>query len=115
MKATVLGALIGAGLMTAAVGGLSHSDEVLAQRAGPDWADGPKSELIAFSETVEQKYQQLTVIDPKLRVMSVYQIDLSSGKIALRSVRNIHWDLQMLEFNGANPLPREIQALLEQR
>ena len=31
------------------------------------------------------------------------------------SVRNIHWDLQMMEFNGVNPLPREIRLQLEQR
>jgi hypothetical protein len=47
--------------------------------------------------------------------MSVYHIGLTTGKIALRSVRNIHWDLQMTEFNGEAPLPREIQALIEPR
>ncbi len=59
--------------------------------------------------------QQLTVIDPQTRVMSVYHIDVTSGAITLKSVRNIHWDLQMSEFNGVSPLPREIRALLEQR
>jgi hypothetical protein len=72
-------------------------------------------EMIALSVTVGDKYQQVTVIDPKLRVMSVYHVDLTTGKIALRSVRNIHWDLQMTEFNGESPLPREIQALIEPR
>jgi len=47
--------------------------------------------------------------------MSVYHIELATGKIALRSVRNIHWDLQMTEFNSADPLPREIRSLLEPR
>jgi len=46
-------------------------------------------------------------------VMSVYQIDAQTGRIALRSVLKIHWDLQMTEYNGESPLPREIQALLE--
>jgi hypothetical protein len=55
------------------------------------------------------------VIDAKLRVMGVYQIDGTSGEIALKSVRNFSWDLQMTEFNAASPLPREIRSLLEQR
>ena len=71
--------------------------------------------LMALSETVAQKYQQVTVIDSRREVISVYQIDLASGTIALRSVRNIRWDLQISDYNGQKPLPREIQALSEQR
>jgi hypothetical protein len=47
--------------------------------------------------------------------MSVYHIDRQTGEIALRSVRNVAWDLQMEEFNGVSPSPREIRSLLEQR
>ena len=35
------------------------------------------------------------------------------GELALKSVRNIQWDLQMTEFNGVAPLPRDIRAMLE--
>ena len=45
----------------------------------------------------------------------LWGLDSATGKIALRSVRNIHYDLQMSEFNGEAPLPREIRLLLEQR
>lgn len=58
--------------------------------------------------------QQLAVLDEKLRVLSVYEIN-SSGTITLRSVRNIGWDLQMEEFNSTNPSPREIRAMIERR
>ena len=71
--------------------------------------------LIALTETFGQQYQQLTVIDTTKKVISVYHIDLTSGMITLRSVRNIHWDLQVSDYNGQRPLPREIQALSEQR
>ena len=71
--------------------------------------------VIAFSEKVENKYQQVTVIDTKQRSLCVYHISLADGQIALKSVRNFHWDTQILEWNSANPLPKEIQALLEQR
>jgi len=71
--------------------------------------------LMVLCETVAQKYQQVTVIDPRREVISVYHVDLANGVIALRSVRNIHWDLQMSDYNGQRPLPREIRALSEQR
>lgn len=116
MRTAVLGALMVAGLVIAFVGAVPWRNEALAQqRAVPYRAGAPQGELIALSTTVGDKYQQVTVIDPTQKVMSVYHIELATGKIALRSVRNFHWDLQMLEFNGENPLPREIQSLLEPR
>jgi len=101
-------------LAVTALGLSNGSDEALAQKTSlPPVArsDG----VIAFSEKVENKYQQVTVIDPKQRSLCVYHISLADGQIALKSVRNFHWDTQILEWNSANPLPKEIQALLEQR
>jgi hypothetical protein len=118
MNKAVLAVLFGAGLAVAA-GLLSERGEVFAQRPACQVAGGPGSGLIALSETIDQKYQQVTVIDPGLQVLAVYHIDLASGKITLCSVRNVHWDLQMLEYNGADPLPstlkQEFRSLLEQR
>jgi len=115
MRIAFFGALIGAGLVIAAVAATPDPSEVFAQRPGPNRSISPAGELIAVSTVVDDKYQQLVVIDPKLKVMSVYHVELATGKIALRSVRNIHWDLQMTEFNSADPLPREIRSLLEPR
>jgi hypothetical protein len=47
--------------------------------------------------------------------LGVYHIDLASGEIVLKSVRSIHWDLQLGVFNGTSPLPREVQSLLDQK
>ena len=115
MKAVVLGALAGAALVTAVIGALGPRSEVLAQRLPASQTVAADSQLIVVPAAVGDKAQLLTVIDPKLRVMSVYQIDLATGKIALRSVRNIHWDLQMTYLNNESPLPQEIRSLLEQR
>jgi hypothetical protein len=71
--------------------------------------------LIALATSVGDHRQQLTVVDPELRVMGVYHIDGATGEIVLKSVRNIHWDLQMVEFNGTSPTPREIRTQIEQR
>ena len=115
MKFAMLGALAGAGLVIAALGTLDHRNDVFAQRlTSYDQADSA-NQLIALSAPAGEQGQLLTVIDPRLRVMSVYHVDLVSGKIALRGVRNIHWDLQMTHFNNDNPLPDEIRSLLEPR
>ncbi len=73
------------------------------------------SELIALNSDVEAGRQQIVVIDSKSRVMSVYHIEHATGVISLKSVRNIHADLLMDEFNTDSPLPKEIRAILDQR
>ena len=83
------------------------------RRPAPAAAAG--SELIVVPTSLGDKGQMLTVVDPRQRVLSVYHIDLATGKIALKSVRNIQWDLQMTYLNNENPLPQEIRSLLEQR
>ncbi|HYW79939.1 MAG TPA: hypothetical protein VE890_10210 [Thermoguttaceae bacterium] len=127
MKRLVLGALTGAVLVMAAFGAMDHGSEGFAQQFASQQrmvqqrlvADGQRvvlgDQLIAVPGAIDEKGQLLTVIDPKQRVMSVYHIDSATGKIGLRSVRNIHWDLQMMEFDNEGLPPREIRALLEQR
>lgn len=73
------------------------------------------SGLSVVGTAAGERTQQLTVLDPQLRVLSVYHVDLGTGEIVLKSVRNIRWDLQMTEFNAQTPLPREIRSQVEQR
>ena len=114
MNRLVLGALLVIGLVTAAVAVAQQRGEVVTQRAAaPALAAG--SELIVIPTPLGDKGQVLTVIDPRQRVLSVYHIDLVTGKITLKSVRNIQWDLQMTYLNNESPLPQEIRSLLEQR
>jgi hypothetical protein len=67
-------------------------------------------ELIVVPALAGDKWQILTVIDPRQRVMSVYHVELATGKITLRSVRNIHWDLQLEQMNSDNPSPTDIKS-----
>jgi len=115
MKATVLGTAAGVGLLIVAAVVLVPRSEVLAQRLASPLQPAAYGDLIVVPTPVSEKGQSLVVVDPKARVMAVYQIDLATGKIALQSVRNIQWDLQMVYLNNENPLPQEIRALLEQR
>jgi hypothetical protein len=113
MKRQVLGTLLGIGIIAAAV--------AVAQQRGAPVATSPGlpavagSELIVVPTSLGDRIQMLTVVDPRQRVLAVYHIDLSTSKIALKSVRNIQWDLQMPDFNNESPTPKEIRSLLEQK
>ena len=107
----VIGALFVVCLIGIVVGGDVWRTHLHAQPP----AIRPQGALIALNSDVEEGRQQIVVIDPKSRVMSVYHIDHATGVISLKSVRNIHADLLMDEFNTESPLPKEIRAILDQR
>ncbi len=109
----MLGALVGAGLAVVALTLVEQSNEVFAQRVSSPAPGG--GEMFVFPTLSTDKAQLLTVVDPRLQTMAVYQVELPTGKIKLLSVRAIRWDLQMTYLNNENPLPQEIRALLEQR
>ncbi len=125
MKRVILGLLAGIGAVALALGLLDRRQEAAAQHPYTPAAFAPAaqaappavcgSELIAVPAAANDKGQLLTVLDPRQQTMGVYWIEAGTGKITLRSVRNIHYDLMMMDFNGENPLPREIRAQLEQR
>src|SRR5262245_54009965 len=110
MKTTLFGAVVGALVVAFLWSFLGREAPVFAQRSTVYDAS---AELITVPSPVDNNRQQLTVIDPRNQVMAVYHTDLATGGITLKSVRNIHWDLQMPEFNGTSPLPSEIRKLME--
>ena len=69
-------------------------------------------ELIALTSTGSGGRQQVTLIDPRQRVMGVYHIGQNDGEISLKSVRNVRWDLLINEFNAGSPQPNEIRSML---
>jgi hypothetical protein len=113
MRTAVLG-VIGGVVLALMVGGW-FSDRGTAHAQSSTHRAGPAAELITHVTAIDERRQQLVVIDPTQRVVSVYHVELSTGELSLKSVRNIHWDLQMSEFNGQSPLPREIRSLMERR
>lgn len=88
-----------------------------AQRPAPAERAPPADQLIALPFEAADGKQQVTIVDPRTRVIAVYQVDKVNGSLALRSVRNVHWDLLMEEYNTSHgtPTPREIRVLAEQR
>lgn len=92
--------------------GQLHAQQPIAPAVKPlVFSDG----LIALSSDTTDGRQQVTVIESKTRVMSVYHVDHKTGAIALKSVRDISADLLMDEFNTDSPLPREIRAMQTKR
>jgi hypothetical protein len=112
MRIAVVGASAVAGLVLAMIAVAVGPSVGFAQR--PPSAVGGGG-LLTLSTPAGEHGQQITVIDPETRTMAVYHIDTVSGEIVLKSVRNLHFDLKMIEFNGTSPLPGEIRTILEQR
>ena len=114
MKFAMIGALVGAGLVVFAVRGPSHSGEAAAEGVGSQRpVAGESADLIVMSTAAGeqgQPVQQITIIDPKSRVMAVYQVKTATGEIELKGVRKFDWDLQLEEFNATSPLPREVRS-----
>lgn len=114
MRTAMLGALAGAGLVAAVLSANASRGELFAQQMGSQ-LPAADANLIAFSTVVGEQYQQLTVIDQKQRVVSIYHVELATGNVELKCVRAIHWDLQMMSYNGKGLLPHEIQSQQEIR
>ena len=112
MGRSFFGAMICAGLVIAATAGRGSSEP--AYGGGGDLSPMPSAgELIAHVNAVEGQPQIVTVIDPRQKVIGVYHVDRATGEITLKSVRNFTWDLQMVEFNSGQPLPKDIRSGLK--
>jgi hypothetical protein len=110
MRNVVLGALIVAGLwmlVADAAGGKLG--------AGGPVIEGAGQELVTLATPVGENRQMLTIVDPRTRAICVYHVETATGAIALKSARNIHWDLQMTDYNGVSPLPGELRSMFGQK
>ncbi len=72
-----------------------------------------KDGLIAIKLDGSDARDQIAIIDPKKKSLATYQVNKANGEISLKSVRSIHWDLQLDEFNGTSPTPKQIQSIVE--
>ena len=111
--------IIGIGLVVAIAVGLGGSrviESACAQQPQKSTAKTlSDSGLLMAHAVTDGGVQQLTVVDPRYRVVGVYHVDAISGAIQLKSVRNIRWDLMMEQFNGVAPLPQEIRTLIDRK
>lgn len=111
MKAAAIGAFVGVLVTAFLLGVVPSGSPVHAQRVAIPQNSG---DLITSTAMTADNRQLVTIIDPRTRVLAVYLVDGATGGVSLKSVRNFQWDLQLADFNGNTPLPREIQSLVEQ-
>jgi hypothetical protein len=118
MRGLIGGVLL---VVAALAGGIVGFADSQAPRGGHERAAASQDrtasspDLLALAHDGPDGRQQVTIVDPRQRVMAVYHVDRVSGALALKSVRNLTWDLQIEDFNSGTPAPRDIRALKEQQ
>lgn len=66
--------------------------------------------LVTHVISQESRPHTLVVADTDRKVVAVYHVDAASGRLELKSVRNVTWDLQMLQYETTAPTPQEVRA-----
>jgi hypothetical protein len=108
----VSGIVVGLGVLALASFGFL---EAQAQRPAAQERSASSPELVAMSYDAGDGRQQITIVDPRQRVLAVYHVDRATGALALKSVRNLNWDLLIEDFNSEKPTPREVRALTQRQ
>ena len=72
--------------------------------------DGGAGGLITHFVAQDGRPHTLVVIDPRQQALGVYHLDAASGAVTLKSVRQLTWDLQLIEYNNSDPLPQDIRS-----
>ncbi|MGQ9607153.1 MAG: hypothetical protein ACUVTW_13200 [Thermogutta sp.] len=108
--AVVCVAALAVGAVLAA--GTYQPPPAVGQARAPVVPERPSQGMVALA-CQGDKYQQIVVLDTAAGVLAVYHVDLISGRIGLKSVRNIQFDMGMLEYNVDRPSPRELESLLK--
>jgi len=111
MRVAVVAALVLVGWLSGSVLGIPY-DGAPAVSTAPV---GPNQGLMTIASPPQEGQQMFTVIDSATRAMAVYHVDLKSGQTTLRSVRNLHWDLQLEDFNSVTPKAREVRIQVQGR
>jgi len=116
MRGLVGGVFVGLAVFVAGVIGLADAQVPrAASHSGATQSAASSPELLALSHDGGDGRQQITIVDPRQRVIAVYHVDRASGALQLKSVRNLQWDLLIEDYNSASPAPRDIRALKDQQ
>jgi hypothetical protein len=99
--------LIGCGLIAAVVSAAQRP----ARPAGGD--NGPGGQLWISATPLDAARQLLIVIDPHGKNAAIYHVDAAAGTLALKSTRDITWDLLVGDFNAQEPRPAALKKMLE--
>ena len=105
------------GWVAAAVAMLAGGNALMAQRpmrpGGPMADAGAPGHLWISATPLDDQRQLLIVIDPTVKNAAIYHVDGGSGTLALKSTRDISWDLMVGDFNALEPKPSALKRMLE--
>lgn len=91
---------------------------LLAQRAEPVHAQAqiaPAQGLMALLDGPDAGPKLLYVIDPRDRVLCIYDFDVRKNKLRLAAVRHFAADMQLAEFQNEPPTVANIEELVQKR
>jgi hypothetical protein len=112
MRGLISGILLGLAMLIAGVVGFADAQ---GPRGAAQDRVASSPDLLALSHEGGDGRQQITIVDPRQRVMAVYHVDRTSGALQLKSVRNLQWDLLIEDYNSGTPAPRDIRVLKDQQ
>lgn len=84
-----------------------------AQRPARPAGDDAGGQLWISSTPIDAGRQLLIVIDPHGKNAAIYHVDAAAGTLALKSTRDITWDLLVGDFNAQEPRPAALKKMLE--
>jgi hypothetical protein len=105
------------GWVAVAIAMLAGGNALMAQRpmrpGGPMADAGAPGHLWISATPLDDQRQLLIVIDPTVKNAAIYHVDGGSGTLALKSTRDISWDLMVGDFNALEPKPSALKRMLE--
>ena len=111
MRDTFTGMVLGAGLVVFAFVGWPAEPQ--AQGQTTKLTNPVGDDVFVMGMPVGEAGQRVIVFDKPHYTLAVYEIDALAGRIALRSVRNVRWDLSLEHYNSLPPEPKDIRAMTE--
>lgn len=97
------------------LGGLFSRPALFAPASAQAAIAGAGGETVAFVNESASGGQFLYLIDPKQKVLSVYEFDPRKTKLKLAAVRHFSADHQLAEFNNEPPMVADIERLVRPR
>lgn len=110
MRDTFVGMVLGVGLTTFAFVGWQTQPTAHGQTT-QDVVNRNADNTVVMTVPTEAG-QRVIVFDKTSYSLAAYDIDTLGGRIALRSVRQVQWDMGLEDFNSLPPKPAEVRAMM---
>lgn len=111
MRDTFAGIVLGAGLTAFAFVGW-QTQPVAHGQTTQDVVNRNADNTVVMTVPTGEAGQRVIVFDKNTYTLAVYDVDTLGGRIALRSVRQVQWDMGLEDFNSLPPKPAEVRAMM---